>query len=372
MVETVKPSTVEERRDKRDVGDNKFVKSFQNLGDIKGFLVSVVKYAVVVVVLGYVGATVINMTNMSGAELDDLFPTDLQNFPYQTPVGRVNPQGNSIASLYTEYHASADPESLTRATLEFIFPMKRQSFPYTSWFLQKEFETSKGHTIAQWFASTCAGTFAAWRKFYKILIVLGKWGHSVAGTLADLFLFYVYPVIAIYLIMLPIIPIVGFILCIFSSTMYNIPGAWIFTFAPLMGFLMAIANIFNAGMLNLFAWVISLLIFSFGFAMGFINVAWWGIIGIALWVFTIAFAILSPLLHKGGIKNVVKEFIKKRKGLMYIFVVLVVISALKKLNNTLKIGVIVGAIYCLYKIFKLPSTANGVLPPTTPPVPAKA
>ena len=364
-------SFLDQRRQNIDYGGAVTFNAMKVLGDVPGFLKDVLLYAIVVVALGYIGSTVINITNMSGKEIDDLFPTDLQNFPYQTPIGRQNPGGNSIATLYAEYNASSDTESLTRATLEFIYPMKRQSFPYKSWFLQDEFAMSKGHTIAQWFASTCAGTFAYWRRFYKILIVLGKWGHTVAFNVADLFLFYIWPYIAIYLIILPIIPLVGFVLAFFSSTMYNIPGAWIFTFAPLMGFLLAVANIFNSGFLNIFGWVMSFLIFMFGFAMGFVNIAWWAMIAIALWIYTIAFLFLSPLLHKGGIQNVANEFVKKRKGLMVIFIFLVVVAAFTKLIDELKIGVVVGAIVCLVKIFQLPSTANYEGPkPSAPAAPA--
>jgi hypothetical protein len=78
------------------------------------------------------------------------------------------------------------------------------------------------------------------------------------------------------------------------------------------------------------------------------------------------------LLHKGGLKNVVKEFIKKRKGLMVIFVLLVVVAAFAKLNDSLKIGFVVGALICFYKIYKLKSTVDGVLPKDVPAAPAAA
>ena len=109
----------------------------------------------------------------------------------------------------------------------------------------------------------------------------------------------------------------------------------------------------------------------FGFAMGFVNIAWWAMIAIALWIYTIAFLFLSPLLHKGGIQNVVNEFVKKRKGLMVIFIFLVVVAAFSKLIDELKIGVVVGAIICLVRIFQLPSTVNYEGPkPSAPAAPA--
>ena len=327
--------------------------ALNNVGDISGFASSVLTYAITLIAIGYVGATVINITNMSGKEIDDLFPTDLQSFPYQVPIGRTNPDGNSISQLFSDFHASEDAESLTRATLELIYPMKRCSFPYSSWFLSKEFVGSKGYTLAQWFACRCAGTFCFWRQFYKILIVLGKWFHTVASVVADWFLFYIFPYITFYVIMLPIIPIVGFIVSIGSSSMYNIPGAWIFTFAPLMGFLMALANIVTGGVFNFFSWIMSILIFGFGFGLGFINVFWWAIIGGALWLYTVGFLVLSPLLHKGGVKNVVEEFKNHRRSMLAIFTILILISSFKYLNSSLTIGLCAGAVLCFFKIFKM-------------------
>jgi hypothetical protein len=115
------------------------------------------------------------------------------------------------------------------------------------------------------------------------LIVLAKWFHVVINPASDYVLFFIFPFLAIYLIMLPLIPVIGFFLSIFASAMYNIPGAWMFTFAPIMGFLLAISNLYTGGIVNIFAWGMSLLIFIFGFVMGFVNVAWWAMIGIALW-----------------------------------------------------------------------------------------
>ena len=336
--------------DDRTSGETK--SPLENLGDVGSFAWSILYSAIALVVVGYVGANTINICNMSAAEMDDLFPSDLQNFPYNVPLGRTNPPGNSVAQVYSDFHAQRDLESLTRATVEFIFPMKRQSFPYTSWFLKEEFKSTKGYTIAQWFAATCAGTFCAWRHINKIIIMLGKWFYAALGTIADYFLFYVFPVVAIYLIVLPLVPVIGFILAILSSTMYNIPGAWIFTFAPIMGFLLAIANIYTGGLINFFAWVMSFLIFIFGFVMGFINLVWWVMIALALWAYVIMFLLLSPLLHKGGFKNVVTEFKKKKKSLSFIFVVLVLIFAFMHLNDSLKIGFGAGALLCMYLIFK--------------------
>ena len=343
---------VEETKNEKE---SKVPTSVEQLGDVGGFVRAAAYYGAAVLIIGYVGATIINITNLSGKEIDDLFPTNLQSFPYQVPVGKTNSSGDSIEMLFNDYHATLDAESLTRATLEFIFPMKRLSFPYTSWFLSKEFEGTKGYILAKWFACTCAGTFCAWRKLYKILIVIGKWFHTVAYNVSDLFLFYVFPYIIIYLVALPFIPILGAGLAMLSSTMYNIPGAWILTFSPFMGGLLAISNILAGGFFNIFSWIMAGIIFGFGFCLGWVNVMWWFMIGFALWLYTAAFLVLSPLLHKGGIQNVVDEFIRHKKSLLTVFTILIVVAAFANLSTALSTGFTIGALLCFYLIYKLPA-----------------
>ena len=345
-------------------------KVLSEAGDIKGFGELVLFFAIGIVAIGFIGATVINITKMTADEIDSLFPTNLQDFPYQVPIGKKNPDGNSIADVYADFHADQDTEGLTRATLEFIYPMKRQSFPYTSWFLSEEFQGHKGHTIAQWYASTCAGTFCFWRSIYKMLIVLGKWVMNVAEKVAEFALFYIFPYICLYLILLPVIPAIGFVISIFTSTMYNIPGGWILTFAPVMGILVAIANVFSTGIVVLGGYALSLVIFLGGLSMGVVNLAWWVIIGIMLWIYTAMFLFLSPLLHKGGIKNVMNEFVRKRRSLMVIFIILVLIAAFTKLNAILSAGFLIGGIICVILIFKLKGGGGPAVPGEAPSAPA--
>ena len=327
-------------------------KWLNKLGNVEGFAKLVLYYAVALIVVGYVGATMINVCNMTGEEIDYMFPSNLQSYPYMVPANESNPPSNTISDIFKEFHANQDAESLTRATIEVVYPMRRQGFPYSSWFLSPEFQGDTTHTISQWFASTCAGTFCAWRAVNKKLIVLAKWFHTVINPLSDYVLFFIFPFIAIYVVMLPLIPVIGFFLSIFASAMYNIPGAWMFTFAPIMGFLLAISNLYTGGIMNIFAWGMSLLIFIFGFVMGFVNLAWWAMIGIALWAYTIVFMVISPLLHKGGIMNVINEFKKKRKALSILFVILVFVAALSTLSDTLKTGIGIGSLLCIFLILK--------------------
>lgn len=336
---------------KKTLNANGGVSVFNGIGNLNGFGRDLIWAGLALLCVAYIGSTVVSITQLSGEEIDDLFPTDLEDYPYQVPPGGTNPK-SSIAELFNTFGTDS-AENLTRATLEYIFPLKRTSFPYKSWFLSKEFDGSKGFVIAKWFAMTCAGTFCSWRIMYKCLIVVGKWFYSVLHDYADICLFYIYSYIIIYIIMLPIIPVVGFVLAVFSSTMYNIPGSWVLTFAPLMGILLAIGNLFSGGITNIYSWFISMIMVGVGYGAGYVNFLWWASLGCALWVFTVAFLFISPILHKGGMKKMVDTFKEHKRSLLFITILLILKCAYSNLAQSLNIGFAIGAMICFYLIYKM-------------------
>jgi len=347
-------SVIEDKRVAGGVGKGKdFAKS---LGDLKGFVSGMARNIVTILVVAYVGSTVISITQLPWKVIDDLFPTDVNGFPYAVPEGKADPPSSTVEEIMQGYDPN-NIESLTRGVLEYIFPLKRRSFPYKSWFLSDAFSSTRGFVIAKWFSMTCANTFCAWRKLYVMLILLGQWLHKMLGAIADMLLFYVYPYIIFYLILLPVIPIIGFILAVAGSTMYNVPMGWIFTFAPIMGILLAIANLFSGGIFNIFAWVMSGLIGMGGYALGYINVAWWAMIAMALWLYSIVFLFLAPLLYDKGLSRVFYEIKRHTKSLLSLFLILMVTCAFKTLNKKLSIGILVGAIVCVVLIFKMKISA---------------
>jgi hypothetical protein len=350
-------ASIEEKRATAESGVNKGASFINSLGDLQGFAKGMVKNVVIILVIGYVGSTVISITHLPWTVIDDLFPTDINNFPYAVPEGKSDPPSATVEEIMQGYDPN-NIESLTRGVVEYIFPLKRRSFPYKSWFLSDAFKSSKGYIIAKWFSMTCANTFCAWRKFYVMLILLGKWFHKMLGAIADLLLFYVYPYIIFYLILLPFIPIIGGLLAVLGSTMYNVPMAWIFTFAPIMGFLLAIANLFSGGIFNIFSWIMSFIIGMGGFALGYINMAWWFMIAIALWLYSVVFLFLAPLLYDKGLSRVFYEIKRHTKSLLAFFLILMSISAFQTLSPKLSIGITIGAIACFVLIFKMKITVT--------------
>jgi hypothetical protein len=351
-------AAIEEKRVelKGDIGATdefkKGQKFIDSLGDWNAFFKSMGRNVLTILVIAYVGSTVVSITHLPWKTIDDLFPTDINNFPYSVPEGKTDPPAATVEEIMHGYDPN-NIESLTRGVVEYIFPLKRRSFPYKSWFLSDAFRGTRGYIIAKWFSMTCANAFCAWRKFYVMLILLGQWMHKMLGVIADLFLFYLYPYIIFYVIMLPIIPLIGTFLAFAGSAIYNVPMSWIFTFAPVMGFLLAIANLFSGGIFNIFSWVMSFLIGMGGFMLGYINLAWWYMIGVAMWIYSIVFLFLAPLLYEKGLSRIFYEIKRHTKTLLALFLFLMVNAAFQTLSQKLSIGILVGAIICLILVIKM-------------------
>ena len=345
-------ASIEDKRAQASEGAKKGTEFVNSLGDLRGFITAMGANVVIILVIAYVGSTVISITQLPWKVIDDLFPTDINNMPYSVPEGKTDPPSATVEEIMQGYDPN-NAESLIRGVVEYIFPLKRRSFPYKSWFLSDAFKSSRGYIIAKWFSMTCANAFCMWRQFYIILILIGKTIHRTLGFVGDLFLFYVYPFLTFYIVLLPIIPIIGIFLAFFGSAAYNVPMSWIFTFAPLMGFLLAIANLFSGGIFNIFSWVMSFLIGMGGMALGYINLAWWAMIGLALWAYSVVFLFLAPLMYDKGISRMVYEIKRHTKTLLTLFLFLMVISSYQTLNKKLTIGITVGAAVCLILIVKM-------------------
>ena len=137
----------------------------------------------------------LTVTDMTGHEINELFPVDLNNLPY------ANTAHSAAAKDLDDLFQEKGAEAVTKDALEFLYPMKRLGFPYKSWFLPEGGECKDIATVvAKWYALTCAGTFSSYRGLCQTLIVLGKWLVNAFENTGDLFLFYIYPYILFYVI----------------------------------------------------------------------------------------------------------------------------------------------------------------------------
>ena len=319
-------------------------------GDIQGFLKVTIQNVAWLGVIACVGSSIVSVVKSDMEDLQELFPTDISKPPYPQSVDPPNPAATA-GDLFKKYEEDKSIESLMKAMIEYFYPMKRKSFPYKNWFVEEKFEGTYSYVVAKWMIVTCANAFISWRQWYMSFIVLGKALYAFMPFLFDLFLFYVWPYVLFYVIMLPIVPVIGSIMALIGSLTYNVPGAPLLSLAPIAGICVAIANIVAGGIFNIYAWIISFFIYLGGFALGFANLAWWIGIGVAIWAWSIFQLFFTPLLMKDGISKTLEEIGNHSKSITLIFLYLTIQAAMTYLTPSASIGIVVGVALILIKVF---------------------
>jgi hypothetical protein len=332
-------------------------------GNPQQFVKDLVWCAVALMLVSYVGATVLSILDMNPKDLETLLPTNIYTYPYSAPAGTSAKDLDKGVEL-DKILKPDGTGNFTAALLEYLYPMKSVSFPYTSWFMHPNFKGTKGHTIAQWFALTCANVFIWWRSFYKALYLVGNWLRSVtksAGDIGDLFLFFVYPYILYYLVFLPIVPFIGFVLAILGSSQHNIPGSHMLTLAPIFGTLFAIGNLIGGGVFNVYAWMISGVIYFSGFAIAFVSFCWWCMLGGALWLYSIMFLVFAPFWagKDNAMQHIMVQLKLHIRSICTIFVLYTAFAATKNFAQSTELlaGISVGTLFCLYQIYYMETPA---------------
>ena len=320
-------------------------------GDIQGFLNTTVYNVALLSVIAVVGSSIVSVVKMDVGELELLFPTDISKPPY--PQSEDTTVAAKAGPIFAQYEQDGKIESLLKAMLEYFYPMQTKSFPYKNWFVEPKFEGTYSYVVAKWMTVTCANAFIAWRSWYMSIVILGKALLAFMPYMFDLFLFYVWPYILMYAIMLPIVPVIGTIMAFIGSLTYNVPGAPLLSLAPIAGICVAIANIVAGGIFNIYAWIISFFIYIGGFALGFVNIGWWIGIGLAIWLWSIMQLFLMPLLMKDGISKTISEIGNHSKSISLIFLYLTFQAAMTYLTPSASIGIVVGVALILAKVFFL-------------------
>ena len=317
--------------------------------EISAFAIEVATNMVGILMLAYVGATVMSILNMSSAEVNLLLPTDLSQPPYNYSADTPNSEKYNLRHDNSKHAAMHDTNASfvqrTRELLEYFYPMETVSSPYTSWFMHPNFQGTKGHLLAQWFALSCANAFCWWRSIYKGLILIGRWMLSFEWkTVVDWLIFYLFPYFLYWFILLPIMPFVGFALTALGSAMKNIPGSYMLTLAPFFGGLFAVGALLSGGVFNVYSWILFFMIFSSGFAISVISFFWWALVGVAMWAYTVFFLFCAPILSNSGLDKVWQEFGNHQTSLKIIFLIFLVMSAKTHLSAIVFQGISVGSV----------------------------
>jgi hypothetical protein len=291
------------------------------IGDVKGFILDVMKNIAIVFGVGYMGGSLVALTHLDTATLNTILPVQLNQPPY------VGKKGG--------------------------FSLTGYAFPYTLYSQDTDDFFAK---VINWLVMSCALVF------YNIRYVF-RYIASIQSTklFYDLFLFYLAPYflvqIAIYArSMSRVLMIVVALYSIFmgeyifhQERLKN--GLWYFL-APLSFTYETFVGPIEDGLMPL---IIRLVLTGMAFMVGWFSVLflypmWWYGVAIAAILYYILFLFFSPLWY--GFEKVITEMGNHRISLTVLFMLLTIQSSQSYLVTLATAGVVVGSIFMLYSLIK--------------------
>ena len=290
------------------------------IGDVKGFMLDVMKNIAIVFGMGYMGGSLVALTNLDKANLDKILPIDLKQAPYVGEKAEISLTG--------------------------------YGFPYTLYTKHPEFFSK----VMNWLIMTCALTFIGIRKIFRVIASV-----DTSKLSRDIPLFYFAPFLLIQLAMYArsMSSMIIFLIALFSifigdyvlhqEQMKN--GLW-YWLAPLSFFYTVFTAPIESGFFNLMSRLfVSFVAFLFGwFCVLLLYPLWWSGVAIASILYYVFFLFFSPIWY--GFEKVITEMGHHRLSLTIIFMFLTIWSATIYLTKMVTAGITVGSIFMFYLLFK--------------------
>ena len=293
------------------------------IGNIKGFMIDVMWNIVTVFGIGYMGGSLVALSQLEKSKLDNFFPIDLNESPYVGEPSGLTLTGHGFPySLYT----SGQPDFFVK--------------------------------VLNWLIMTCAFVFIGIRKLFRSFSSFQFTGMKKMAY--DFCLFYIVPLLLVSIVMYSRMLTSTFIMLIAIFTMFageflfqisKLKNGWWYGLAPLSFWFTVFFAKTEPGIMNLMIKLfLSFIAFFAGlFAMTVVYPLWWsGIVAVAIFYFTFVLFFL-PLWY---IDNVIKEMGNYRISLMMIFMLLTIYTSQLYLVPLATLGIIVGSIYMLYLLYK--------------------
>jgi len=303
------------------------------IGDVKGFILDVMKNIAIVFGIGYMGGSLVALYHLDKTKIDEILPIDLNQSPYV---------GKKAGFSFSGY-----------------------GFPYTIYTHVNPDFMSK---VINWLVTTCALLFVGVRSIFRLpysipLKFPDTFNPKNINFLQayDLFLFYLVPLFLIGIAMnlramsSVFIGLLAFYAIFAGKYLFQeekmTNGLW-YGFAPLSFFYNTFTAPMESGILNLLMkFFFSFIAFMLGcFALFFVYPLWWSsIISVAI-LYYIIYLFFLPLFY--GFGKVIKEMGNHRLTLMILFMLMTIYSAKIFLVPLAMGGVVVGSIYMVYLLLK--------------------
>ena len=294
------------------------------IGDVKGFILDVMRNIAIVFGVGYMGGSLVALTHVDTQTLDKMLPTDITQAPYV---------GSKPSFSLTGY-----------------------GFPYSLYTQNPDFYQK----VINWLVMSTAFTFIGIRKLFKWIATLGAKNPEKF----DFILFYFVPILLVFVVTYAsqlrsvfLVVLVLFVIVIGEYVLYENKmknGLWMFL-APLSFWYNSFSAPLTPGLMNLIIRIfVSFLAGTLGFfAMTLFYPFWWSsTIFFALFYYTV-FLFFSPFWNgTKGFKNVITELGNHRISLTVLFMLLTLWSSQVNLVPLATGGIAVGSLYMLYLLIK--------------------
>lgn len=296
------------------------------IGNIKEFIINVMWNIAVVFGIGYMGGSLIALSQLEKSKLDEYLPIDLKQYPYV---------GNDSDGF--------DPLGY--------------SFPYTYYVRG---ETDFFVKVMNWLIMTCALVFVGIRKFFRSFSTFHFDGTTKIAY--DFFIFYIAPLLLVSVVMnARSLTSTIVMLIIFFSTFFgefilkekSMKNGWWYALAPLSFWFTVFFAKSEPGLMNLFLKIFLGFIAMIGgfFVMTMLYPLWWsGIAAVSVFYFT--FLLFFSPFRFGTFDKVIKEMGNYRFSLLCIFMLLTIYSSVGLSIPLATAGIIAASIYMAYYLYK--------------------
>jgi hypothetical protein len=291
------------------------------IGDVKGFIIDVIKNIAIVFGVGYMGGSLVALSHLDKSMIDKMLPIDLNQSPYV---------GKKSGFSFTGY-----------------------AFPYTLYTSNTQDFFSK---VINWLVITCALVFSTIRSLFRSIA-----STTTSNSFYDILLFYVAPYllvqVAIYarslsMIFMIFVALYGCFIGEFVVEEEKLKNGWFYAMAPLSfayaayrgesepGIMNFLIRLFMSGLACMFGCLCVFLLYPF----------FWYTIATSGIIYYILFLFFSPLWY--GFEKVIIEMGNHRLSLTFLFMILTILSSKSFLVTLATAGVVVGSIYMFYLLIK--------------------
>jgi hypothetical protein len=301
----------------------------KNIGNVQQFTKEELTNAIAVLGIGYFGACITVVSNLSDNDLDILLPDNVRAPPYVASPNQPPGMLNYFFSIKSEFphHITSDLDFLNEYLL--------------------------------FYGGVSGYVFSSYRSIIKYIVKL----LDNKNPLLDMFSFYLLPIIITYFVLFPFgIPLISGLMSIIPCIYQDGLGinalliSWAF-----------ITNWFDGGLLrNLFELQLLPMNFVFWIGNGLLGVAVSmfllvviGLTCFSSWIYMILLWFLMPIFLKlilgisfNDLGKIISSEIKKHLlGLITLFSLYTISSAYKFLNSQVALGITIGSITILSILF---------------------